>query len=41
MITRSIEKKIDNQLAKKDNLSNVDLVKRLIDNSYVEAEDLG
>ncbi|EJS91950.1 hypothetical protein QQW93_10315 [Pasteurella multocida] len=41
MITRGIEKKVDNQLAKKYNLSNVDLVKRLIDNSYVEAEDLG
>lgn len=41
LITRSIEKKVDNQLAKKYNLSNVDLVKRLIDNSSVEAKDLG
>ncbi|MGC6341480.1 YopT-type cysteine protease domain-containing protein [Bisgaard Taxon 45] len=41
LITRSIEKKVDNQLAKKYNLSNVDLVKRLMDNSSVEAKDLG
>ncbi|WP_048736551.1 two-partner secretion domain-containing protein, partial [Necropsobacter massiliensis] len=40
LITRTIEKKVDNHLALKYNLSNVQLVKRLMDNAYHSAKDL-
>ncbi|WP_373101229.1 MULTISPECIES: two-partner secretion domain-containing protein [Pasteurellaceae] len=40
LITRTIEKKVDNHLALKYNLTNVQLVKRLMDNAYHSAKDL-
>ncbi|MDG4953722.1 hypothetical protein NYR85_11070, partial [Actinobacillus equuli subsp. equuli] len=40
LITRSIEKKVDNHLSLKYNLSDIQLVKKLMDNAYFEAKDL-
>ncbi|OOF67426.1 hemagglutinin repeat-containing protein, partial [Rodentibacter caecimuris] len=40
LITRSIEKKVDNHLALKYDLTNVELVKRLMDNAYHTSGDL-
>ncbi|MGC6247390.1 YopT-type cysteine protease domain-containing protein [Bisgaard Taxon 45] len=40
VITRTIEKKVDNHLNQKYNLSDVELVKRLMDNSTTQAHEL-
>ncbi|OOF81616.1 hypothetical protein BKG93_11655, partial [Rodentibacter ratti] len=40
LITRSIEKKVDNHLALKYDLTNVELVKRLMDNAYHSSGEL-
>ncbi|WP_236566466.1 YopT-type cysteine protease domain-containing protein, partial [Pasteurella multocida] len=40
VITRSIEKKVDNHLNQKYNLSDVELVKQLMDNSTTQAQEL-
>ncbi|MCK3655483.1 hypothetical protein A4G19_06865 [Pasteurellaceae bacterium Macca] len=40
LITRTIEKKVDNHLALKYQLSGTELVKKLMDNAYFEAQDL-
>ncbi|THA22510.1 YopT-type cysteine protease domain-containing protein [Histophilus somni] len=41
LITKSIEKKVDNHLALKYQVNDAQLVKKLIDNSYFESKDLG
>ncbi|WP_101775382.1 YopT-type cysteine protease domain-containing protein [Pasteurella oralis] len=41
LINRSIEKKVENHLALKYNLTDAQLVKKLMDNSYFEAKELG
>ncbi|SNV55429.1 YopT-type cysteine protease domain-containing protein [Pasteurella dagmatis] len=41
LITRTIEKKADNQLEQKYNLSGVELVKKLMENSSLQAKELG
>ncbi|WGE89975.1 filamentous hemagglutinin N-terminal domain-containing protein [Actinobacillus arthritidis] len=40
LITRTIEKKVDNHLSLKYDLNNIQLVKKLMDNAYFEAKDL-
>ncbi|TEW30120.1 YopT-type cysteine protease domain-containing protein [Histophilus somni] len=41
LITKSIEKKVDNHLALKYQVNDAQLVKKLIDNSYFESKELG
>lgn len=40
LITKSIEKKVDNHLALKYQVNDAQLVKKLIDNSYFESKEL-